>query len=71
MNEDLRRLVDVLEAGVDASGVAGECAPPFDVIESAEAIEVVMDIPGVERDSLQVVFSRGMLVLAGIKRASL
>ena len=71
MNDDLRRLVDLLETDAHASGVAGECAPPFDVIESAAAIEIVMDVPGVDRESLQVVFSRGMVVLAGTKRASL
>ena len=70
MNEDLRRLVDLLETDVHASGVAGECAPPFDVIESAAAIEIVMDVPGVDRETLQVVFSRGMVLIAGSKRPS-
>lgn len=70
MNDELRRLVDLLESNVHGSGVAGECAPPFDVIESAAAIEIVMDIPGVDRDGLQVVFSRGMVLIAGTKRAS-
>lgn len=70
MNDDLRRLVDLLEADVNASGIAGECAPPFDVVQSAAAIEIVIDVPGVDRDSLQVVFSRGMVLIAGTKRAS-
>lgn len=70
MNEDLRRLVDLLEADGHGSGVAGECAPPFDVIESVAAIEIVMDVPGVDKESVQVVFSRGMVLIAGTKRAS-
>ena len=70
MNEELRRLVDLLQTDPHA-GVAGECAPPFDVVESAAAVEVVMDVPGVERDSLQVVFSRGMVLIAGIKKPSI
>ncbi len=71
MNDELRRLVDLLETDVQATGVAGECAPPFDVLESAEAVEIVMDLPGVDRESLKVVFSRGMVLIAGTKRASL
>ena len=70
MNEELRRLVDLLETDVHAAGVAGECAPPFDVVESSGTVEIVMDLPGVDRDSLQLVFSRGMVLIAGIKRAS-
>ena len=71
MNEELRRLVDLLETDGQAAGVAGECAPPFDVLESATAVEIVMDVPGVDRDTLQIVFARGMVLIAGIKRASL
>ena len=54
MNDDLRHLVDLLEADMQASGIAGEVAPPFDVIEVGNAVEIVMDLPGVDRDSLQV-----------------
>ena len=71
MNDELRRLVELLETDVHAAGVAGECAPPFDVLESADTVEIVMDLPGVDRDSLKVVFSRGMVLIAGTKRASL
>ena len=70
MNDDLRHLVDLLEADMQASGIAGEFAPPFDVIEAGNAVEIVMDLPGVDRDSLQVVFSRGMVLIAGSKRPS-
>ena len=70
MGDELRRLLNVLETDVNAPGVAGECAPPFDVLEAAGAVEIVMDVPGVDRLSLQVVFSRGMLLVAGTKRAA-
>jgi HSP20 family protein len=71
MNDELRRLVDLLDTDVQAAGVAGECAPPFDVLESASAVEIVMDVPGVDQDALQIIFSRGMVLIAGVKRASL
>lgn len=70
MSDELRRLLDVLETDVTAAAQAGECAPPLDVIETADAIEIVMDLPGVDGQSLQVVFSRAMVLIAGSKRPS-
>ena len=69
-NDELRRLVRILETGGHLPGSVGECAPPFDVTESAAAVEIVMDLPGVERDSLQILFSRGTLLIAGVKLPS-
>ena len=71
MNEELRRLVDLLRDGWPSRWRRRECAPPFDVLESASEVEIVMDVPGVDRDTLQIVFARGMVLIAGIKRASL
>ena len=70
MSDDLRRLLDVLETNVTAEAQAGECAPPLDVLETAEAIEIVMDVPGVDRHSLQIAYSQGTVLIAGSKRAS-
>ena len=49
---------------------AGECAPPMDVYETAEGIEVVMDVPGVAMHDLRIVFSQGTLIVAGRKLPS-
>jgi HSP20 family protein len=46
---------------------AGECAPPMDVIETAEGIEVHMDLPGLPPDAIRLLFSRGALIIAGRK----
>jgi HSP20 family protein len=70
MNEELRRLLDLLDTKAQAAGIAGECTPPFDVLESPTEVELVVDLPGVDRESLQVVFSRGTVLIAGTKRAS-
>jgi HSP20 family protein len=70
ISDELRRLLELLDASAQTSGVAGECAPPLDVVESPAAIEIVVDLPGVPRDGLQVVFSRGTVLVAGTKRAS-
>jgi HSP20 family protein len=65
--DEARRLLDRLEHEQRSGGPAGECDPPLDVIETASTIEVLMDVPGVAPDALQVVFSRGTLVIAGQK----
>jgi HSP20 family protein len=46
----------------------GECSPPMDVVETATAIELVADLPGVAESSVTVVFSQGALIVAGRKR---
>jgi HSP20 family protein len=46
-----------------------EFRPAIDVIETADAIEVVADIPGVPPESVQVIFSGSTLVVTGHKRA--
>lgn len=46
---------------------AGECAPPLDVIETATAVEIVLDVPGVAADSITLLYSRGTVVIAGQK----
>jgi HSP20 family protein len=52
---------------LDASPVAAECTPPLDIIETDAAIEAILDIPGVPRDSIEIVFSRNVLLVTGQK----
>jgi HSP20 family protein len=70
LGDDLRRLFDLLNGEAQAAGGAGECTTPLDVIESASAIELVMDVPGVDREHVQVLFARGTVLIAGTKKAS-
>jgi HSP20 family protein len=67
MGEDLRRLFDLLDGESQAAGATGECTPPVDVIESPEQLEIVVDLPGVPTESVQLIFARGTLVIAGTK----
>ena len=53
--------------GDGSSGTTGECTPPMDVVETATGAEVVMDVPGVPRARLSIVFSDGTLIVAGHK----
>jgi HSP20 family protein len=50
-----------------AGAAAGECAPPMDVFETAEAVEILMDLPGIAAASLRLVFSQGTVIVAGRK----
>ena len=59
----LRRLLE----GEDGPSAAGDCTPPMDVVETSTAVEVLMDLPGVSRSHITVVFSQGTLVVAGRK----
>ena len=67
MGEDVRRLIDMLEEASDFRDAAGDCVPPLDVLETAAGIEIVMDLPGLTADGVQVVFARNVLVIAGQK----
>ena len=68
MGEELKRVFDMLDREAKAAGPPGECHPPVDVIESAAEVEVIVDLPGLTGEEVQVVFSRGNLLVAGMKR---
>ncbi|CAN5634006.1 hypothetical protein BH23GEM1_BH23GEM1_12280 [soil metagenome] len=56
-----------LFANAPSSDVAGECAPPMDLLELAQGIEVLMDLPGVKPADVRIVFAHGTLIIAGRK----
>jgi HSP20 family protein len=65
---DLRRLLDgIWDSSASHAATPAECSPALDVIETANAVELVMDVPGVAASSLQIVFSRNVLIVAGEK----
>jgi HSP20 family protein len=45
----------------------GECAPPIDVLERADRVEITADLPGVAPSSLRVVFASSTVIIAGRK----
>ena len=68
MSDELRRLFDLLDGDAQARGSAGECSPPVDVLESAAAIEITVDLPGVRTEQVHVAFARGAVLIAGTKK---
>jgi HSP20 family protein len=67
LGDDIRQLLGQIRDAAAGAGAAGECSPPCDVIETPAAIEVLVDLPGVAADSINVLFSRHTLVVAGQK----
>ena len=48
-----------------------EYRPPVDVIETADSIEIVADLPGVPAEAVRATFTGGRLVITGRKGAPL
>jgi HSP20 family protein len=65
--EDARRLLVELERDMPGTAVSGECRPPLDVVETTEAVEVVIDVPGAIIASLRVAIRRGTVLVVGAK----
>jgi HSP20 family protein len=64
--DEVRRLFDDLQHAHDATP-GGLYAPPMDVVERENAVEVVMDLAGVSPDDVRVLFKNNTLVIAGCK----
>ncbi|HET9370318.1 MAG TPA: Hsp20/alpha crystallin family protein [Vicinamibacterales bacterium] len=68
--EDARRLLSELDREVPgAAAASAECRPALDVLETAAAVQLVMDVPGVPPDSLRVAIRRNTLLIVGAKLA--
>jgi HSP20 family protein len=69
LTEDIRELFDDLAASLkhDQRAYSGECHPTLDVLETDEAIEVIVDVCGIPPDALRVLYRDGVLIVAGEK----
>ena len=67
LGEEARRLFEMLDRDHTPADLPGECSPPLDVVETADALEIVVDLPGVAAEDVQVVFGGGTLVIGGRK----
>jgi HSP20 family protein len=67
--EDIRALFDDLAASLEHEqrAYSGECHPSLDVLETDAALEIVMDVSGVPREALRIVFRAGVVIIAGEK----
>ena len=69
LSEDVRELFEDLAATLppELRAYSGECHPTLDVLESDEAVEVVVDVSGVPAGAIRVLFRAGVLLVAGEK----
>ena len=52
-----------------AGSLAGECSPPIDVFETDEAVELAVDLPGVDQTAVRVLIKREEVLIVGEKVA--
>ena len=69
LTEDVRDIFEELAGSLRAEQRAqtGECHPALDVFETDEAVEIVMDVAGISRDAIRVLFRAGVVLIAGEK----
>jgi HSP20 family protein len=67
--DDIRELFEELAGTLrhDLRAYSGECHPSLDVLETDRSIEVVVDVAGVPREALRILFRAGVLLVAGEK----
>ncbi len=64
--DEVRRLFEGLPHAHDPAP-GGLYAPPLDVVEREDSLEVVMDLAGVAVEDVRVLFKSNTLVIAGCK----
>ena len=64
--DEVRRLFDDLQQTHDAAP-GGLYAPPMDVVEREDSLEVVLDLAGVAPEDVRVLFKNNTVVIAGCK----
>ena len=67
--DDVRAMFDEIAASLNQAQRAynGECQPPLDVLETDQAVEIVVDVAGVPPNGMRVVFRAGIVIVAGEK----
>lgn len=65
--EEMRRVFQELARATGNEGLAGECSPAVDMYETDESVEVVADLPGVDRSAIRILSKGDWLLIAGEK----
>ena len=68
--DEVKRLLKDLGAGTTARGTAGDCVPPLDVIETDEAVQVLLDVPGISASDVRVLLKGPVVLIVGVKRVA-
>jgi len=66
--EDARLLLEELDRDVPgASHLSAECRPALDIMETTDATEVVVDVPGIRPESIRVAIRANTVMIVGAK----
>ena len=69
LGDDIRVLFEELERTLPGEHrvYSGECRPSLDVLETGEALEITLDVPGVPIEAIRVLFRGGVVLVVGEK----
>jgi len=65
--DEVRRLFADLGRASGAAGLIGECTPPVDVYETDDAIEIVLDVPGIDPSAVRILIKGDAVLVVGEK----
>jgi HSP20 family protein len=68
-SEEVRLVFMELGRVFGAESLAGECSPPVDVFETDDALEIAMDLPGLDPAAVRVLGKGDSILIAGEKAA--
>ena len=66
---DVRQIFLELGRAFGSESLAGECAPPVDVYETDDTLEITVDLPGVDAAAVRVIGRGDSVLIAGEKAA--
>ena len=66
---EVRQVFMELGRAFGSESMAGECAPPLDVYETDDLLEITMDLPGVDPAAIRVIGKGDSVLIAGEKAA--
>ena len=67
--DEVRRIFRELGRGYTADSLAGECAPPLDVFETDDTLEIIVDLPGTDAGGVRLLGKGDSVLIAGEKAA--
>jgi HSP20 family protein len=69
LSDEVRRVFMELARVFGAESLAGECSPALDVFETDDALEITVDVAGVDPAAIRIVAKGDSILIAGEKRA--
>jgi HSP20 family protein len=66
---EVRQVFLELGRAFGSESLAGECAPPLDVYETDDTLEITVDLPGVEAAAVRIIGKGDGVLIAGEKAA--